>query len=71
MLKKFNLLSIEAYTKMQQLGEDLSQDNRGLSDIVVAVMLILVGVLAAGLMWTFLGDYIEDMWGTITDKSSI
>lgn len=71
MWNKINVRSIEVYGKMQQVKAELSEDNRGLSDVVVAVMLILVGVLAAGLMWTFLGDYISNMWGQITDKSAI
>lgn len=70
MLNKIKALPIKIYLAAQQLSEDLNSDERGLSDIVVAVMLILVGVLAAIMMWTFLGTYIGEMWDTITNKSA-
>ena len=50
--------------------EDLKRDERGLSGIVVAVLLILVAVLAVVMLWGLLKGYITDLWGIITGKSS-
>lgn len=58
-------LTIAGYIK------DLKNDERGLSGVVVAVLLILVGVLAVAVVWFFLGEWIVDLWLTITEKSKI
>ena len=50
---------------------NLREDERGLSGVVVAVLLILVAILAVVLIWTFLGSWIRDMWDTITQQSNI
>ena len=64
MFRKANQLMIAAYVSvtgyMQNLKEELKNDERGLSGIVVAVMLILVAVLAVGL---------DEFWKKILDKS--
>ena len=46
-------------------------DERGLSGVVVAVLLILVAILAIVMIWVFLGDWIRDMWDSITQQSDI
>lgn len=77
MFGKFNELSIRAYMKAAKLkqkaikaGKRLMEDERGLSGVVVAVLLILVAVLAVVLLWGNLKTWIETMWGTITGKAS-
>ena len=50
--------------------EVLKRDERGLSGIVVAVLLILVAVLAVVMLWGLLKDYITDIWEKITGQSS-
>lgn len=70
MLKKFNALSIMAYLSVVSFVQDFKKDERGLSDAVTAVLLILVAVLAVVMIWNFLGDWIGDMWEKIIGKSS-
>jgi len=41
-------------------------DERGLSGVVVAVLLILIAVLAVVLIWGFLSGWLNDLWGQIT-----
>ena len=46
MLNKLNQLSVAAYVKTSAFFRGLKSDERGLSGVVVAVLLILVAVLA-------------------------
>lgn len=77
MRKFLNRLAINAMCgafaakeKVCQAVEDLKRDERGLSGIVVAVLLILVAVLAVVMLWGLLKDYITDIWEKITGQSS-
>ena len=45
-------------------------DERGLSGVVVAILLILVAVLAIVLIWGFLNNWLIDLWQQITGKVS-
>lgn len=72
MLKQWNALSTAVYLKAvllaQNLGtelRELKEDQRGLSGVVVAVLLILVAVLAVVLLWQNLQDWIATMWEKI------
>lgn len=73
MFRKANQLMIAAYVSvtgyMQNLKEELKNDERGLSGIVVAVMLILVAVLAVMLLWGKLSEWLDEFWKKILDKS--
>lgn len=77
MRKFLNRLAINAMCgafaakeKVCQAVEDLKRDERGLSGIVVAVLLILVAVLAVVMLWGLLKGYITDIWEKITGQSS-
>ena len=74
MLDKINAFAVAVYFSIagfvdnaKAKTKELLNDERGLSGVVVAILLILVAVLAVVLIWQFLGDYIEDMWDTITN----
>ena len=64
MLKKLNALTIAAYLSVTgfaaQLKQDLTEDERGLSGIVVAVVLL----------WGKLSEWLEAIWGKISGKAS-
>lgn len=70
MLKTLNNLSVKAYVRGSLFLQSLKADERGLSGVVVAVLLILVAVLAVVLLWGNLKTWLETMWGTITGKAS-
>lgn len=74
MLNRMNQLAIATYLSVtgyvKQLKEDLTNDERGLSGVVVAVLLILVAVLAVVLLWDLLSEWLETLWGTITGEAS-
>lgn len=75
MMDKLNRLSIGLYIRASQLKNDakkelyaLMNDERGLSGIVVAVLLILVAVLAIVMFWGSLKEYLGSMWGKVTQQ---
>ena len=76
MKKFFNRLAAtvtcKAFQAKQEVSEavsELKSDERGLSGVVVAILLILVAVLAVVLIWQFLGDYLKGAFdrGTAAD----
>ena len=71
MLNKITELPITVYLAITGFARDFKKDQRGLSGVVVAILLILVAVLAVVLIWKFLGEWIKDMWENITKKSNI
>ena len=47
----------------------LKNDERGLSGVVVAILLILIAVLAIVLIWGFLSGWLQDLWEQITGEA--
>ena len=47
----------------------LKNDERGLSGVVVAILLILVAVLAIVLIWGFLSGWLQELWERITGSA--
>jgi len=66
MLNKLNKLSIDAYMSVTGFFKGLKNDERGLSGVVVAVLLILVAVLAVVAIWGFLSGWLGELWDKIT-----
>ena len=78
MKKFFNRLAAtvtcKAFQVKQEVREtvaELKSDERGLSGVVVAILLILVAVLAVVLIWQFLGDYLQGVFDRITAADTI
>lgn len=78
MRKLFNRFAAALTCKALQAKQDVSEavaelksDERGLSGVVVAILLILVAVLAVVMIWQFLGGYLQEVFGRITDADSI
>ena len=76
MLNQLNRLSVAVYVKAVLLAQnvgaelrELKNDERGLSGIVVAVLLILVAVLAVVLLWSNLQSWLGETWDKITGKA--
>jgi len=58
-----------AYHKIADVVSALKRDERGLSGVVVAILLILVAVLAIVLIWGFLSGWLQDLWEQITGRA--
>ena len=71
MLRKISDFPLTVYLAISGFFRDFRKDERGLSGVVVAILLILVAILAVVLIWAFLGDWLAEMWDKITQKSDI
>jgi len=65
MWRKISGLPLAAYLAVTGMFRDIKNDERGLSGVVVAILLILVAVLAIVLIWGFLSGWLNDLWEKI------
>ena len=70
MLKKLSNLPFFAYIRINDLIQNLKKDERGLSGVVVAILLILVAVLAVVLIWGFLSGWLRTVWDNIVGQAA-
>ena len=70
MMEKVRALPLTAYLAITAFFQDLKKDDRGLSGVVVAIMLILIAVLAVVMIWGFLSGWLEELWERITGAAS-
>ena len=61
---------LSAYLAFTGFIRGLKKDQRGLSGVVVAILLILVAVLAIVLIWGFLSGWLQELWEQITGEAS-
>ncbi len=66
MLESFLILT---KLTMNNFVDELRSDERGVSNIVATVILILIVVLLAALFWTNLQTYFTDLWNRVTSTS--
>ena len=69
MLQKIYDFPIAAYLAITGTFRAIKKDERGLSGVVVAILLILVAVLAIALIWGFLGEWLGELWKRITTSA--
>ena len=60
----------KACQSLADFASSLKNDERGLSGVVVAILLILVAVLAIVLIWGFLSGWLQELWEQITGRAS-
>ena len=66
MMKKINALVVDGCCRVKGFLAGLKDDERGVDGIVIAVILILIGVLAAVAIWGSLSGWLSDLWSRIT-----
>ena len=69
MARKISNFLLASYITIAGAVNALKKDERGLSGVVVAVLLILVAVLAVIIIWGSLSGWIGDLWARITEES--
>ena len=69
MLHKISLIPRMAFQFVTETTHTLRKDERGLSGVVVAILLILVAVLAIVLIWGFLSGWLQELWEQITGSA--
>jgi Flp pilus assembly pilin Flp len=70
MWNKLFMLPMLACVSVKEFVIKLQSDERGLSGVVVAILLILVAVLAIALIWGFLSGWIQELWAQITGAAA-
>jgi len=70
MVQKICDFPLAAYLAIVGMARTLKNDERGLSGVVVAILLILVAVLAIVMIWGFLSEWLADLWRDITGKAA-
>ena len=60
----------KAFGRVMGFLTKIKDDERGLSGVVVAILLILVAVLAIVLIWGFLSGWLQELWEQITSGAS-
>lgn len=58
-----------AYLSIIGFASGLKNDERGLSGVVVAILLILVAVLAIVLIWGFISGWLAELWERISGEA--
>jgi len=66
MWNKIRNFPMLVFNTVKDVVVNLKNDERGLSGVVVAILLILVAVLAIVLIWGFLSGWLADLWAQIT-----
>ena len=70
MWKKIIEVPRKAVGRAIEFLKAIKNDERGLSGVVVAILLILVAVLAIVLIWGFLSGWLQELWEQITSGAS-
>ena len=70
MWQKIMRIPRKAADRISEIVRTLKNDERGLSGVVVAILLILVAVLAIVLIWGFLSGWLQELWEQITGSAS-
>ena len=69
MLQTIYAYPLAIYLAFTGFVKDLKKDERGLSGVVVAILLILVAVLAIVIIWGSLSGWLTELWETITGEA--
>jgi len=70
MWQKISNFILMSYLSFIGFTRRLKNDELGLSDLVVSVLLILVAILAVVLFWAFLGEWLQDLWDRMRTADS-
>ena len=70
MRRKVFALSLAACLAVSEFFREIKKDERALSGVVVAILLILIAVLAIVLIWGFLSGWLEELWARIIGETA-
>ena len=69
MWQAISVFPVRAYLALSGFFGELKKDERGLSGVVVTVLLILIAVLAVVLIWGFLSGWLQELWERIVGEA--
>ena len=70
MIQIVSTFPLMMYLAITGFARDIKKDERGLSGVVVAILLILIAVLAIVLIWGFLSGWLVELWDNITGQAA-
>jgi Flp pilus assembly pilin Flp len=70
MWRKISNFPLIAYLAITGMPKELKRDERGLSGVVVAILLILIAVLTVVIIWGFLGGWLKELWDRIVGETA-
>ena len=70
MVQIVSAFPIMMYLAITRLAKDIRKDERGLSGVVVAILLILIAVLAIVMIWGFLSGWLVELWDRIIGSTA-
>jgi len=65
MLQKISDFPLTAYLAVTGFFRGLKRDERGLSGVVVAILLVLVAVLLVLALWKWISPWLDTLWTKI------
>ena len=69
MLEKISMIPLIVKFAIVNFFQGLKNDERGLSGVVVAVLLILIAVLAIAIIWAALSGWLTELWDRIKSEA--
>ena len=69
MFKRLTAIPLVICIALAGFFRSIREDERGLSGVVVAILLILIAVLAIVLIWGFLSGWLQELWERIVGES--
>lgn len=70
MIEKIKNFPMMLYVAYLNFVEDMKDDERGLSDMVVTILLVLVAVLAVVMIWGWMSGWLSDLWSQISGEAA-
>jgi Flp pilus assembly pilin Flp len=70
MWQKVSNFPLMAYLAVTGKFREFKRDERGLSGVVVAILLILIAVLAVVIIWGFLSGWLKELWERVTKEAA-
>ena len=70
MIEKIKNFPMMLYVAYLNFVEELKDDERGLSDMVVTILLVLVAVLAVVMIWGWMSGWLGDLWSQISGEAA-
>lgn len=52
--------------RIQKFAEEFVKEEQGVSAFIATVLLILIVVLLCAILWKYISDWFEKLWGSIT-----
>ena len=69
MFQKIDRMYLGAKLRLKSFIDDIRSDERGVSNIVATVILILIVVLLAAIFWKQLTEWFNQLWERVTSTS--